>query len=146
MSLTSAARAQSKVASRHAAGFTTPWYVVFADSELTIALDTSRVSRVDSSTYRLWLKTRWAAPRNGTRKHTSSPFNREMIRTYLRCSPVAYKVIGTVVSLDDGPPLDSMVVGDRRARLGAWNVAKPRSADVGAGENACRLLHRRPGI
>jgi hypothetical protein len=119
--------------------------MVFADSELSIALDTSRVERISASTYGVWLQTRWTAPRHGNRKRTASPFNREVIQTYLQCSPVAYRVIRTVVSLNDGPPVDSIVVGDRAAWAAAWAIAKPHSADIGAGDRACAILsHARP--
>ncbi|HUQ84471.1 MAG TPA: hypothetical protein VM076_25175 [Gemmatimonadaceae bacterium] len=123
--------------------FTAPWQKVFADTELSIGVDTSRVERVDGSTYRVWLQTRWATPRSGSRKETPSPFNRELIRTYLRCGSTAYKVVSTVVSLNDAPAIDSVVVNDRAAWAGTWNVAKPQSADAGAGEGACAILRAR---
>lgn len=62
-----------------------------------------------------------------------------MIHTYLRCDPAAYKVIGTVVSLDEGPPLDSIVAGDRAATA-PWSIAKPLSGDARAGDRACAIL------
>jgi hypothetical protein len=98
---------------------------------------------VDGSTYRVWMQTRWAAPRYGSRKRTPLPFNREMIRTYLRCDPIAYKVVGTVVSLDDGPPVDSVIVGEKAASAGNWKDAEPGSADAGAGKGACAILDAR---
>ena len=42
-------------------------------------------------------------------------------------------------SLDEGPPLDSIVAGDRAATA-PWSIAKPLSADARAGEHACAIL------
>jgi hypothetical protein len=123
--------------------FAAPWQAVFTNPDLSVGLDTSRVERVDSVTYRVWMQTRWAAARFGSQKRTASPFNRELIRTYLRCNPTAYRVVGTVVSLDDGPAVDSIVVGDDAARARAWSVAEPQSADAGAGDRACAILRGR---
>ena len=122
------------------AAFASPWQIVFANAALTIGLDTSRVERLADSTFRVWLQTRWAAPRTGSQKRTPSPFNRELIRTYLRCNPTQYKVVSTVVSLNDGPAIDSVVVGDSAAWAGSWVLAAPQSADAGAGDRACAIL------
>ena len=125
------------------APFAAPWQMVFTNVELIVGLDTSRVERVDSTTYRVWLQTRWAAASFGSRKKTPSPFNRELIRTYLRCNPTAYRVVSTVVSLNDGAAVDSVVVSDAAARATPWAVAAPQSADAGAGDTACAILRAR---
>ena len=88
------------------------------------------------------MQTRWAMPRRGSAKRTPSPFNRELIHTFLLCDPVAYKVARTVVSLDDGPPVDSLGAGVDAAWRADWRRASLRSADIGAVAAACTTLNR----
>jgi hypothetical protein len=125
------------------ARFNAPWLIVFSDSAFQIALDTSRVTRVEANSYLLWMQTRWLVPRSGAIKRTPSPFNRELIHTFLRCEPVAFKVARTVVSLDDGPTIDSTGAGVVAARRSAWHSSNPGSADAAAGIGTCRILARR---
>ena len=120
--------------------FKAPWITVFTDSGFRIALDTSRIKRADAKSYLLWMQTRWLTPRRGSTKRTPSPFNREFIHTFLQCEPLAYKVARTVVSLDDGPPIDSLGGGVDTARRASWRPASRGSADARAGAEACRLL------
>lgn len=124
------------------APFDPPWARVFTDPAFQIALDTSRVDRRGAQSYLVWMQTRWATPHRGATRRTPSPFNRELIHTFLRCDPVAYKTARTVVSLDDGPPVDSVGAGVEAARRGAWRAADPRSADAAAGAAACTILQR----
>lgn len=120
--------------------FKAPWIAVLSDSSFEIALDTSRIERADAKSYLLWMQTRWLTPRRGSTKRTPSPFNRELIHTFLRCEPLAYKVARTVVSLGDGPPIDSLGGGVDVARRAPWRSATRGSADAVAGAEACRLL------
>lgn len=124
------------------ADFNAPWIRIFSDSAFQIALDTSRVERVAADSYLLWMQTRWLTPRSGSTKRTPSPFNRELIHTFLRCAPVAYKVARTVVSLDDGPAVDSVGAGVDTARQAGWQTSSGGSADAAAGAEACALLNR----
>ena len=123
--------------------FTAPWSTVFFDSAFRIGLDTSRVERVADDVYLIWLQTRWSAPRRGSTKTTATPFNRELIRTFLRCNPTQYKVVQTVVSLNDGPPIDSVGVGLAATKAGKWTSPSHGSADIGAGDRACAILRHR---
>jgi len=123
--------------------FAAPWSTVFVDSGFQIGLDTSRVDRLGENHYLIWLQTRWAEPRRGRTKTTPTPFNREMIRTFLHCNPTQYKVIQTVVYLNDGPPIDSVGVGLAAATSGEWTTPSPGSADIRAGDRACAILHGR---
>lgn len=120
--------------------FTAPWVIIFRDPGFQIALDTSRVERVDTQSYLLWMQTRWVVPRRGSTRRAPSPFNRELIHAFLRCDTVGYKVARTIVSLDDGPPVDSVGAGVDAARRADWRPASPRSADLGAGSAACTML------
>jgi hypothetical protein len=125
------------------ADFLAPWAMVFRDSAFQIALDTSRVERIDADSYLVWMQTRWRVPRRGSTKRTPSPFNRELIHTFLRCQPVAYRVAQTVVSLNGGPAIDSIGSGVDSARQADWHPASAGSADAAAGAEACRVLNRR---
>ncbi len=120
--------------------FAAPWYTVFVDPAFRIAVDTSRVERLGNDRYLVWLQTRWNAPRQGRTKQTATPFNRELIHTFLRCDPTGYKVVQTVVSLNDGPPIDSVGVGQVAAKARNWAAASAGSADAGAAEQACAIL------
>lgn len=140
----SALDAQRSPAPRGAAiaPFEAPWVRVFSDSGFQIAVDTVHVRRVDANSYLLWMQTHWLMPRRGATKRAASPFNRELIHTFLRCDTVAYKVARTVVSLDDGPPVDSVGAGIEAARRAGWRTAGLGSADAGAGAEACVILSR----
>jgi len=144
-SATLAGQGSAASRSRVIADFDLPWIPVFRDSAFRIALDTSRIKRVGSNTYLLWMQTRWFLPRRGGTKRTASPFNRELIHTFLRCEPLAYKVARTVVSLDDGPPVDSVGAGVAAAKRADWHPVSSGSADAGAGAQACEVLSHRSG-
>jgi hypothetical protein len=131
--------------SRTVRRFEQPWVTIFTDPDFQIALDTSRIERVDADGYLVWMQTRWVTPRNGSTKRTSSPFDRELIHTFFKCDPIAYEVVRTVVFLDDGPPIDSVGADLQPARARAWRTARPGSADLGAGSAMCEIVRRRNG-
>lgn len=131
--------------SRTARRFEPPWVTAFTDPDFQIALDTSRIERVDADAYLVWMQTRWVTPRNGSTKRTPSPFDRELIHTFFKCNPIAYKVARTVVVLGDGPPIDSVGTDLQTARASAWRPASPGSADLGAGRAMCGIVPRRNG-
>jgi hypothetical protein len=131
--------------SRPVRRFEPPWVTVFTDPDFQIALDSSRIDRVDADAYLVWMQTRWVTPRNGSTKRTSSPFDRELIHTFVKCNPIAYKVVRTVVSLESGPPVDSVGTDLQTARASTWRPASPGSADLGAGRAMCGIVRRRDG-
>lgn len=140
MSVSAQAAAVSRAA--RIADFEPPWVSVFSDSAFHVALDTSRVERIAPDSYLIWMQTRWLEPRTGTTKRTPSPFDRELIHTFVRCELLAYKVARTIVSLDDGPAVDSIGAGVDAARQADWHPSAAGSADAIAGAEACALLKR----
>jgi hypothetical protein len=129
--------------------FTTPWILVFTDSAFTVGLDTTRISRWSSSAYVVWFQTRWTQPRLGRLSTAPSPFNREVINTFLRCSPLGFKTVETTGYLDDGPRIaqtgGSLTEGVNKK----WDASAVGSADEGSGTAACAIISsrgkRKPG-
>jgi hypothetical protein len=105
-----------------------------------VAFDSSRVQKVAEHQYVIWLQTQWTVPRHGSRRRTSLAFNREIIHSFLRCNPTGYKVASTVVSLNDGPPVDSVAVGLDAARKSQWSEPAANSVDAIAGAAVCAML------
>ena len=120
-----------------------PWRRIFVDSGFDIAFDTSHVENDREDQYVIRLETRWKIPRRGRTKRTSTPFNRELIRAFLRCQPPGYKVISTVVSLNNGAPIDSVATSVADARMKEWSIPARGSADAGVADRVCAILRIR---
>ncbi len=123
-----------------ASGSTTnPWVQVFADSALSVALDTSRIEPTSTGDYLLWFETKWAQPRTTV----EGPFNRESINTLLRCRPVAFKTVSVTVSYNDGPPIAHMGGALSDVASKPWKTPVARSADDGSFGRACAIITQR---
>jgi hypothetical protein len=112
------------------------WAPLYADSSYRVAFDTAHVRRDGGGVYLTWIETRHARLEH----ENGHPFNREIIRNFLRCDPLSFKTVGVMLSLDDGP----VVVwqgGDVRAGWAKpWKPTIPSSVDEGAMSRQCALL------
>jgi hypothetical protein len=113
------------------------WLRVYTDTAFTVALDTSRVERIANNAFLVWFETRWARPHQ---TQAPGPFNRETIRTILRCRPVAYKTVHVSVSLDAGPVVAEQGGTVADAERQEWKVPAPDSADEHSFVAACAAL------
>ena len=112
------------------------WVAVHDDARYHVSLDTAHVRRDGGGVYLVWFETRHAAiARDG-----GHPFDREVIRDFIRCDPLAFKNVGAMLSLGDGPVVVWQGGDVRRASATQWKPTTPGSVDESAFSEACRLL------
>jgi hypothetical protein len=75
------------------------WHQVFKDADYQVSLDTAHIERGPDDSYLVWYETVHATLRG----HNGRPWNREIIRSYLRCDPLSFKTVRITIFLNDGP-------------------------------------------
>ena len=112
------------------------WATVFFHTDLTVALDTTRVEPMSDGSYLLWFQKTWVTPR----KTQSRPFNRELIHALVRCEPLTFKTVGVTLFYDEGPPVAEAGGSVSEAAKEEWKTPIPGSADEGSFQQACMNL------
>jgi len=73
------------------------------------------------------------------REHDGQPWNREIIRSYLRCEPLSFKTVRITIFLNDGPAV-AQEGGDPQDVAGQpWKDATAR-VDKAAMSRACEII------
>jgi hypothetical protein len=114
------------------------WIEVFRNSDYGVMVDTVNVGRRRDGTYVVQYET-WhlhGEVDEGRR------FNREVIRSELRCAPIGFRTIEVTLFLDHGPAL-SRRPGDGAAPGSPWRVPGATSVDLAAMRATCRILRAR---
>lgn len=127
-------------------GFVTPfalrdhqWRQVYADTTYVVSLDVAHVSPgPEEDSLAVWYETRHLA----MREHEGKPWNREIIRSLLRCEPLSFKTVLTTVFLDDGPPIAQIGGREADVREKPWRPVRPDTVDEAAMRGACKFLNR----
>jgi|SRR5688572_7386375 hypothetical protein len=127
-------------------GFVTPfalrdhqWRQVYADTSYVVSLDVAHVSGgPEKDSLAVWYETRHLA----MRKHEGKPWNREIIRSLLRCEPLSFKTVLTTIFLGDGPPIAQVGGSEADVREKPWRPVGPDTVDEAAMQGACKLLNR----
>lgn len=112
------------------------WAIVFFHTDLTVALDTTRMEPMPDGSYLLWFQKIWVTPR----KAESRPFNRELIHALVRCKPLAFKTVSVTLFYDEGPPVAEAGGSVSEATKKEWKTPTPGSADEGGFQQACMNL------
>jgi hypothetical protein len=117
------------------------WVQVYASDEHWVALDTAHAARNSDGSWLVWFETRHAAER----EQDGRRFNRERIRSLLRCEALAFKTVHVAMTLDDGP-----VVYERGGTLddasrAPFRTVRPGTVDLPSMTRACALLNKTPG-
>jgi hypothetical protein len=112
------------------------WIPVYADSAVSVALDTTRVERRGPNEYLVRYQTRWATPHQ---TQAPSPFNRELILSLLRCNPTAFKTVEVSVYLNDGPLIARQASSVAEANAQPWKTPRG-SVDVPSLNRACEVI------
>ena len=113
------------------------WHQVHADTSFVVSLDLVHVSgapQMDSVA--VWYETRHLA----MREHEGKPWNREIIRSLLRCEPLSFKTVLTTIFLNDGPPVAQIGGVQADVRTKPWRPVLPDSVDEAAMRGACQVL------
>lgn len=112
------------------------WATVFFHTDLTVALDTTRMEPMPDGSYLLWFQKIWVTPR----KAESQPFNRELIHALVRCEPLAFKTVSVTLFFDEGPPVAKVGGSVSEATKEEWKTPIPGSADEGSFQQTCMNL------
>jgi hypothetical protein len=132
----------AKARSKFVAPFELPdhaWHQVYADSSFVVSLDLAHVSGVrQKDSAAVWYETRHLA----MREHEGKPWDREIIRSLLRCEPLSFKTVLTTIFLKDGPPLAQIGGAEADVRTKPWRPVLPNSVDEAAMRGACQVLQR----
>lgn len=113
------------------------WRQVYADTSYVVSLDIAHVNPgPEDDSLAVWYETRHLAMRD----HEGKPWNREIIRSLLRCEPLSFKTVLTTIFLENGPPIAQ--IGGRAAdvREKLWRPVGPDTVDEAAMRGACKLL------
>ena len=113
------------------------WHQVYADTSFVVSLDLAHVSgNPQKDSVAVWYETRHLA----MREHEGKPWNREIIRSLLRCKPLSFKTVLTTIFLNNGPPVAQ--IGGVQADVGTkpWRPVLPNSVDEAAMRGACQVL------
>lgn len=120
-----------------AAGPVTPhrWTILFVDSAYRVSLDTANVVRRSDGSYSVTYET-WHV-----RGETDAglAFNREEVRSLLRCAPLGFRTLQVSLFLNAGPPL-RVQPGDGAPSRSPWRVPRPGSVDLAVMRHACQLI------
>jgi hypothetical protein len=116
------------------------WQVVYRDARYEVSLDTANVEAGPGGGSLVWYQTRHSEPRD----EAGRLWNRELIRSLLRCEPLSFKTVRITVHLDDGP-----VVAERGGKLAdvrdePWRPVGSPSVDEAAMSQACAVISRLP--
>ena len=113
------------------------WEEVFDDERYTVSIDLAHVSPgpVEDSV-EVWYETLHKA----SRQYEGRAWNREVIRSQVRCEPVSFRTVLTTIFLDHSPPIAQ--VGPTAEELPSleWRQAGIGSVDEAAFTATCQLL------
>ena len=117
------------------------WRLVYHDAAYQVSLDSSHIELQSGGAYLVWYQTRHAAPK----VEAGQPWNRELIRSLLRCDPLLFKTVRITLHYDAGP-----VVAARGGDLVAvadtpWKSPTAGSVDEEAMREACVVIGRLQG-
>lgn len=74
---------------------------VFKDADYQVSLDTAHIERGPEDSYLVWYETVHGA----LREDDGQPWNREIIRSYLRRDPLSAKTVRITMFLNDAPAI-----------------------------------------
>lgn len=114
------------------------WQELYKDASYHVFLDTANVEAQAGDAYLVWYQTIHAT----LREHDGEPWNREIIRSFLRCEPVSFKTVHITIFLDDGPPVATEGGDLEDAVDQPWNEATA-SVDRPAMKRACEIIRAR---
>lgn len=114
------------------------WRQAYGDSNYQVSVDTAHIERAPEGAYLVWLETKHAS----LQTEFGKPWNREIIRSLLRCAPLSFKTVRVTLQYNDGPVIaaeggDVASVADR-----PWKPVIPRSVDEARMSGACALISR----
>lgn len=113
------------------------WEEVYRDEEFVVSLDVAHIEDgPEPGTFAVWYRT----DRLVMQEEDGEPWNREVIRSLLRCSPVEFKTVRVTVFLDDGPPVAQIGGTLEDVSDEPWRAVVPESIDAASMRDACALI------
>lgn len=110
------------------------WEELYRDDLFFVSLDVAHVDPgPEPDTFAVWYRT----DRLETQFEDEQPWNREIIRSLLRCDPVQFKTVRITVFLDDGPPVAQEGGSMAEAARVEWRDPVLESIDEASMEGAC---------
>lgn len=112
------------------------WAQVFKDAEYQVSLDTAHIEPIPEGGYLVWYETQHARPKVEAGKR----WNREIIRSLLRCDPLSFKTVRITVHYGDGPSVARRGGEIEDVADKPWKPVIPGSVDEGAMGTACAII------
>ncbi len=111
------------------------WQQVFKDADYQVSLDTAHIERGPDDSYLVWYETVHAT----LREHDRRPWNREIIRSDLRCEPLSFKTVRITIFLNEGPAVAQQGGDPQDVADQPWKDATARVANA-AMSRACEII------
>ena len=113
------------------------WQEVYQDEEFRVSLDLAHIEEgLEPDTFAVWYQTQ----RFVMQEEDGEPWNREVIRSLLRCTPLEFKTVRVTVFLDDGPPVAQVGATLEDISDQPWRAVIPESIDAASMKGACALI------
>jgi hypothetical protein len=111
------------------------WALLLADSTYRVSLDTASIARRSDGSYAVLYET-WHV-----RGETDAglTFNREEVRSLLRCDPLGFRTLQVSLFLNHGKPL-RVQPGDGASSHSPWRTPGRGSVDLSVMRRACAVI------
>jgi hypothetical protein len=112
------------------------WRLLYHDTTYEVALDSSHIERQSDNAYLVWYQTRHATPK----VEAGQPWNRELIRSLLRCDPLSFKTVRITLHYDAGPVVAARGGDVADVASEPWKPVTSGSVDEAALREACVVI------
>ena len=139
------------VASGHAIGCSRPgnatsqqhgshaWLQLYIDADYRVSLDTADMTPMAQGAYLVWYETKHTSPK----VEAGKPWNREIIRSLLRCDPLSFKTVRITVHYNDGPVVAAIGGDIADVASKPWKPVVSPSVDEATMRPACAFIAQR---
>ncbi len=139
------------IASGHAIGCSRPgnatsqqhgshaWLQLYMDADYRVSLDTADMTPTAQGAYLVWYETKHTSPK----VEAGKPWNREIIRSMLRCDPLSFKTVRITVHYDDGPVVAAIGGDVADVASKPWKPVVSPSVDEATMRPACAFIAQR---
>ncbi len=115
------------------------WLQLYMDADYRVSIDTADMTPTAEGAYLVWYETKHTSPK----VEAGRPWNREIIRSLLRCDPLSFKTVRITVHYDDGPVVAAIGGDVADVASKPWKPVVSPSVDEATMRPACVFIAQR---